>query len=132
MNTHRISILAVLTMATLVFAMAAGDPEVGIGGSSKPILIPSVTVVEPGAVVGGGTVECTIALNGTSETDQVVSMATDHPEVYDSFPASVVVAAGHSSVVVPLTTVPVSGSVQTLILATCNGGVSQGTLTVNP
>jgi hypothetical protein len=130
-RTHRLAVVAVIAMLALV--AWAQTPDLGIGGRPKPITIPACTVVQPDAVTGGQTAQCTVTLNAVvEESDDVVEMETDHPEVFANFPDSVVVPVGYDSVTFPLQTVTVSGSVQATVTAYRNGGQASGTLTVNP
>ncbi|NLH98516.1 MAG: hypothetical protein GX446_03385 [Chthonomonadales bacterium] len=130
---RRIAItLIVVCVSLFVFAALADEPVLGIGGKVKPVSIPCAVSIQPDTVVGGATVECTVTLDQVVEEDQVVSVETDHPEVYSGFPESVVVSAGNDSVTFDLTTVTVSGSVATTVYASCNGGQASDTLTVTP
>jgi hypothetical protein len=127
----RYAFAALLSVAVLV--AFAESPYVGIGGKLRPTVVPLTIVVDPAATTGGSTVQATLTVNAVvEEQDQVVQLETDHPEVFSNFPQNVVVAVGHDSVTFDLTTVPVSGSVQTTLVASCNGGQTSGTLTVNP
>ncbi len=129
-RTHCIVLVA---LAALFAAFACADPATLAIGRPNPIVIPTGNVIDPSAVTGGDSAQCTITLSGTVEgEDQVVNLETDHPEVYSDFPSSVVVPVGYDSVTFTLNTVSVSGSVQTTVTASCNGGQAQGTLTVNP
>jgi len=130
-RTHRIAVVALI--ATLGLFAWAEAPNLGIGGRPHPITIPACTVVQPDAVTGGQTAQCTVTLDAVvEESDAVVAMETDHPELFADFPENVVVPVGYDSVTFPLQTVTVAGSVQATVTTYRNGGQASGTLTVNP
>ena len=86
--------------------------------------MPVAGVIQPGAVQGGQTAQCTITVNEVVTEDTQIAMQTDRPEVYAGFPATVIVASGNNSVTFSLQTVPVSGSVQTIATGLSQVGVS--------
>lgn len=130
-NARRTSL--VVALAVFGLYAVAETAQLGIGGRPKPITVPYLASVNPGAVSGGQSAQCTVKLDSVVEgEDQVVDLTTDHPEAYSNFPQSVVVPVGYDTVVFDLYTTTVSGSVQTTVTASCGGGQASGTLTVNP
>jgi hypothetical protein len=85
----------------------------------------------PNPVTGGGASQGTVTLSGTAPAATTVALSSSNPAVA-TVPTSVTVAAGASSAVFPISTVPVSATTRVFITASVNGASDTEFLDVSP
>jgi hypothetical protein len=123
-------LIAVAVLATIAAASVA--PTFGDKPKPAPMILPVICTPNPDVVQGGGAVAITVVLDAAPQTDQTVTIQTDHPEVFADMPATVIVPAEQTSTTFSVQTNVVSGQVAATVQAILNGGQASGVLTVNP
>lgn len=102
---------------------------------SRPLtlapLVPTALAFTPNPVVGGQTTSCRVVINGVAGPGGRTIAIFDN-SIYSQVPSTVVVPAGATEVVFPITTIAVTSQKVVTVTARVSAGEKTGTFRINP